>query len=998
MLLRCGILAVVVLTTAAKAGWAVEANAPDFDRTLAPLLASRCLGCHSGADPKGGLDLTRREGLVRGGDAGPALTPDKLAESPFWTRIRDNEMPPEHPLPDSEKAVLKAWIEGGAVWGTDPIDPLKYSSATRAGYDWWSLQPLENVTVPEVNDPRWSQNEIDRFLHRRLTDVGLTPSPPASPRALIRRVSIDLTGLPPSPEAVARFEANPSDEAYAAIVDELLASPQYGERWGRHWLDVARFGESNGFERNDPRDNFWPYRDWVVRSLNEDLPYDEFARRQIAGDLTMGGMEGAAAVGFLVAGVHNTVVGSSERMRLLARQDELEEIAGAVGQGFLGLTVNCARCHDHKFDPIRTEEYYRFISALDGIQHGEEVRLSGEDRAALAKSQERVRDLRKALSELGKTARKRLLEKERSADAGSIPEPLATWEFDEGFDDEQGRFGADAHGEARIENGALVLDGKTAFVTTSTLEKPLEEKTLEAWVQLDSPEQAGGGVIGVETVDGNVFDAIVYAEREAGCWMAGSNNYSRTQSFQAPADPEVAGQPVHVAIVYRKDGTISGYRQGQAYGAPYQTGFTRFGPGQSHVVFGLRHLPLQENKLVKGRVLRANLYDRALAAEEVAASAAVGQAVLRESSATELLTDEERHRQSQLRGELTTALVERSGIESRQKKVYTVTPGRPGAMRIHLRGDVTEFGAEVAPGAIRAVSGSTADFGLDPAAADRDRRLRLAEWITVHAKPLFNRVIVNRLWQHHFGIGLVETPSDFGFNGGKPSHPELLEWLAVALEANGYRLKPLHRRIVTSAAYRQSSQMRSEAFAKDGSNRLLWRYPPRRVEAEILRDSMLQAAGLLDLSIGGPGFRDVVIASFNGTTYYDPIAKDDPAFHRRTIYRFVPRAGSSSVLESFDCPDPSVTAPRRSVTTTPLQALSLLNNVFVLTMADRLAERAVGEAGPDVGAQIDRVWSLCLGHAPDENERQLAMTLVEKHGLAALARALFNANEFVVIE
>jgi hypothetical protein len=997
-----GLLIFAAICSAARAE--SRDGAASFDSEIAPLLASRCLNCHSGAAAKGNLDLTSRSQAISGGDSGSALVPGRVDDSLLWQRVRDDEMPPEHPLEAAERETLRQWIEQGAIWGTDPIDPLRYTTSSRAGIDWWSLQPLKPVQVPETAFPESSRNEIDQFVVQKLKEAGLAPSPPSTPRALIRRLYFDLIGLPPTPEAVAEFEADPSDARYRAIVNELLAAPEYGERWGRHWLDVARFGESNGFERNDPRDSLWPYRDWVIESLNADMPFDRFARMQIAGDLEVGGLEGAAAVGFLVAGVHNTVVGSSERMKRLARQDELEEIAATVGQAFLGLTIHCARCHDHKFDPIRNEEYYRFISALDGVQHGERKALPVQEVADLARLEANLKSQKTQLAEMTTVARQKLTQragdKTTATAAADAVLPWMSWDFETGYSESNDRVRTNPSGNVRVENGALILDGRSdSFVATDVLGRDLEEKTIEAWVQLDDLDQRGGGVVSLEIPASGQFDAIVFGEREPRRWMAGSEGFVRTSPFQGDDESAATQRPVHVALTYQKDGTITAYREGLRYGASYQTGFQRFPAGQSRVLFGLRHSPPGGNKMLTGRILHANLYDQALSAEAIAASAAMGPMEFTEESLLATMAPEEQARWTGLHQRIKELQTEIVAIQSHERTFYSVTPQQPEAMRVHLRGGVTDFGDIVAPGGVQAVTGDSADFQIPPDASDRERRLKLADWITRSASPLFTRVIVNRLWQHHFGEGLVETPSDFGFNGGLPSHPELLEWLAGELQRQNYRLKPLHRLIVTSATYRQSSQMNAAANAQDGDNRLLWRSPPQRMEAEVLRDSILRIAGVLDLTTrGGPGYRDVTITSLNGTAYYESIDEDRPEFRRRTIYRFVPRGGISTVLETFDCPDPSVTSPRRSVTTTPLQALSLLNNEFVLAMSKHLAERVQGEAGNDELLQVRRAWRLCLERDPDPEEEQASLELIRKHGLPALARGLFNANEFVVIE
>jgi hypothetical protein len=467
---------------------------------------------------------------------------------------------------------------------------------------------------------------------------------------------------------------------------------------------VARYGESNGFEYNEARRNAWPYRDWVIKALNDDLPYDQFARMQLAGDVLKPGREGAAAVGFLVAGTHNTVLGSSDRMKRQARQDELEEIVGTVTQGFLGLTVHCARCHDHKTDPISNREYYRVAAALSGVHHGAQ-----------------------------------------------------------------------------------------------------------------------------------------------------------------------------------------------------------------HGMFSVRSVS-------------------------------------------------------------------------------------PGAMRIHRRGSAGDLGAEVAPGGVAALRGVNAEFKLAIKSGDAERRRAFAAWVTSPENPLFARVIVNRVWHYHFGRGIVETPSDLGAGGGRPTHPDLLDWLAGWFRKNGYRIKALHRLILTSETWRQSSASRPEGLSMDSGNSLLWRFAPRRIEAEVLRDSILQVAGALNIRRGGPGYEDVREQHFNAGRYYHPIEVAGEKFNRRTIYRFSPRGARDALLDTFDCPDPSSTSPRRAVTTTPLQALSLSNNRFVWRMAETFAERLRKEAGAEVDSRVVLAWRLCLGRSPGEGEVSRARRLVEKNGFGSLCRVLFNSSEFTLIE
>ncbi|MBB74904.1 MAG: hypothetical protein CMJ75_10365 [Planctomycetaceae bacterium] len=982
-----------------RGGLAQEANR--FDQVVAPILAIHCLECHRGPGAKGGLDLSQRDVALRGGESGPAWRPGKPLESLLWERVANGEMPPKKPLPEETREVLRKWIQDGASWGTDPIDSFRFTTESRAGVDWWSLQPLRDPRVPAVKTRDRVRNPIDAFILARLEAEQLGFAEDARPRQLIRRLYLDLIGLPPSPEAVAKFVEDPSDAAYAEVVDRLLDSSHYGERWGRHWLDVARFGESDGFERNGPRNHLWHYRDWVIDSLNADMPYDEFARLQIAGDvLRNNAPSGLAAAGFWVAGVHNTVVGGSEFMKRVAREDELEEMVGALGQTFVGLTFNCSRCHDHKFDPIRQREYYRLTAAISGVRHGEKEAVETRFRDEISTLEKDLNALNVMVNALDMKARKTVLatRKEQGKKPAVPPRPYAQWEFESDLKDSLGGLHGSAHGSARVENGALVL-GEQSYVETAALPTEVKEKTLEAWVLLANLKQRGGSALTLQTRNGVVFDAIVFGEREVGQWMAGSDGFVRTKSFTAPVETTATKEPVHFAIVYQADGTIIGYRNGVPYGNAYKSsGLQGYKAGDSTVLFGLRHKPpVGPNRYLSGKILRAQLHLKALSPAAVAASAGVESDYVAEEELVAALAPAERAQRRDLLNRRASLVQRKSELQAKSKiKIYTVAPGNPGTTYFLRRGDVMKRGEVMTPGAVDAVQGVTADFGLGADSTDAARRVRLASWIAGDKNPLFPRVMVNRLWHYHFGTGIVETPNDFGFNGGRPSHPELLDWLAITLRQGGYRLKSVHRVIVTSSAYRQASKFRPAAHQLDAGNRLLWRKSPRRIEAEVLRDSILAVAGKLNLQAGGPGFVDVSITPNNGTTYYEPIDKEDDELHRRTVYRFWPRGGRSALLDTFDCPDPSSTAPRRTVTTTPLQALSLLNNSFVLRMAGHLGKRVEREAGANVMKQVRRAYDLTLGRQPDAEEEALAVKLVERHGAAALGRALFNSNEFVV--
>ena len=573
----------------------------------------------------------------------------------------------------------------------------------RAGGDWWSLQPVRRPPLPEVNDVEWIVNPVDRFVLAKLESENLSPAPPADARTLVRRLYFDLIGLPPDPG-----ELRQAMNDIPLAVELLLNSPHYGERWARHWLDVARFGESNGFEYDELRQNAWPFRDWVINALNDDMPYDRFARLQIAGDvLEPDNADSITATSFLVCGAFDGLRPQGDKMRKIMREDEMEDLVGTVSQTFLGLTMHCARCHDHKFDPIRQKEYFQMASALAGVHRGDRKLPDGE------------------------------------------------------------------------------------------------------------------------------------------------------------------------------------------------------------------------------------------------------------------------------------------------KKVYAVTPKKAPVVHVLKRGSPFEPAEKVTPGGVVALRGIDPNFGVGEDAPEAERREKLAEWITDAKNPLFARVMVNRLWHYHFGRGLIKTPNDFGHSGGVPSHPDLLDWLAVEFRESGWSLKAMHRLIVNSATYRQSSMMNKAAHSVDADNALVWRYRPSRLEAEVLRDSILKVSGQLNPTVGGPGFRDFKMYKHKGSWVYDPIDPEGAEFNRRSIYRTWARGSNHPLLMTFDCPDPSATTPARSVTTTPLGALALMNDSFVLRMAGHFASR-LQEADPSsASVQVVVAHQLVYGRDPEPDELRISKSFVEQHGLAAFCRVVFNSNEFV---
>jgi hypothetical protein len=1043
-------LGAVVLVGALLAGGSVVAREDDFDRVVAPLLARRCLECHNRSDKKGGLDLSSEKSALAGGDSGQVLVPGNPADSLLSERVSKREMPPKAPLSDAEQQVLESWISGGAKWGTDPIDPFQFTTDHRAGYDWWSLQPVTRPFLPNVADESWEQNPIDRFVLASLEARGLAPAAPADKRVLIRRLAFDLLGLPPDPAEVDAFLADGSPDAYLHVVERYLKSPHYGERWARHWLDIIRFGESQGFERDKLRPNAWPYRDWVISAFNDDLPYDEFVRLQLAGDvLHPEDPRGTIATGFLVAAPWDEVgqTQQSVAMKAVVRQDELEDLLAVTGQTFLGLTVNCARCHDHKFDPITQAEYYKLAAMLAGSRHGERESSSAASpdpaianrREELARSEQQFA---KEIAGIDGPIRQRIMATRANspAPAVDVPPPIACWEFNGDLKDSIGGLHGQPHGSARVDNGKLLLDGKDSFVDTPPLPTEIGPKTLEVWLTLASLDQRGGGAMTIQSPSGAIFDSVVFGERETGQWMAGSNGFSRWQSFLAPVETEAGRDFVKLVIVYGADRTITAYRNGRRYGTPYTApALAIFEAGKAQILFGLRHSPPGGDRFLAGEIDRAALFGRALDAEQVAALAGVPSDVVTESQIMGMLSREILTRRRELQFELSRVQMEKRLLAG--VRAYAVTPAAPEATYILARGNPGQKQELVGPGVIRSLRGISGELGIGADASDGVRRQRLAEWITDVHNPLTPRVIANRLWHYHFGIGIVDTPNDFGFNGGRPTHPELLDWLASELIAptvddlasggrapirrelfpagapadttlssgatppgppllrrgKAWSLKHLHRLIVTSATYRQSSASNPQAIKVDAGNRLFWRRSPQRLDAESLRDAMLVVAGEFNPQMGGPGFQDFRTFTFN-SQFYEPIDPVGFEFNRRTLYRTWVRSGRNEFLDVFDCPDPSAAAPRRAVTTTPLQALALLNNSFTLRMAERLAARVERKAEGDLDAQIAYLYRLAYDRAPIPEEAAETRQHVAAHGMAALCRVIFNSNEFLYVD
>jgi hypothetical protein len=846
----------------------------------------------------------------------------------------------------------------------------------------WAFQPPTRAQPPTVQAAGRVRNPIDQFILARLEREKLSLSPEADRRALVRRVYFDVIGLPPSPEDVEAFIADQRQDAYDHLVERLLASPHYGERWARHWLDVVRFAETHGFEMNQPRPNAWPYRDYVIRSFNDDKPYNRFILEQIAGD-ALGSDE---ATGFLVGGPWDQVKSPDAVLTANQRADELHDIVSTTASAFLGLTVGCARCHDHKFDPIPQTNYYAIKACFEGVQHGERQLKTPDAEAKAAELQEQ----RRWLAEV-----ERALEQfEPLAQVG----PVNT-----------NQLRSPVHPRRNLERITPTAAKRLRFTVnlTSDAEPCIDE--LEVYTAEASPRNIALASAGTATKASTVFpnSEIHRLEHINDGQHGNSRSWISNERGKGWVELEFAEAVTIDRIIWGRD----------------------------------REEKFSDRLPIDYRIeVATNAENWQLIASSADRQPYVAGKRTFPALATNVLSAEASRKLQDLlanRSELTARIKELS----RQPMVYggTFTP-QPGPTPRFHRGDPMQTREIIEPGMLTMIGARTAMSAWTHDAASADlalrapvltedqcRRLALAEWIANPENPLTARVMVNRLWQYHFGEGLVSTPSDFGINGGRPTHPELLDWLASEFVAPStpvkslnrekvksdtdstiqpfnsfnhsllqpWSLKHIHRLILTSATYRQASAVRQNGLAADAGARLLWRFPPRRLEAEVIRDAMLSVSGKLDLKMGGPGF-SFFEPNDNYVRVYEPRQQFGPETWRRMIYGTVVRQRPDGVFGVFDCPDAGQIAPKRNRSTTPLQALNLLNSQFVLEQAAFFAER-VREAGDDRRTQIRRAFALAFNREPSRRELNEAAKLVHQQGLKVFGRALFNANEFVYL-
>jgi hypothetical protein len=957
-----------------------------FNRDIAPVLLKSCIGCHNPGDRKGDFDLSTARVAMQPGEDGPRIVPGKPGESPLMKRLLDGSMPPEgkHARPSKEEIEkISQWIVRGASWPRDrTLSRFDISTANRAGRDWWSLQPLEVSKPPAVRNRGWVRNPIDQYILAGLEAKALKPSPLIDRRQFLRRASFDLLGLPPAPEAITEFQYDSSPAAVERLVERLLASPHYGERWGRYWLDVIGFTESDGFEHDKFRPHAWRYRDYVIDSFNTDLPYEKFILQQIAGDVQADAtQQSIVASGFLVTSEWDEVqyVGSSKSEMRRAHEEQIAELVGTVTGTFLGLTVSCCRCHDHKFDPLPQTDYYRVKAVFDGVDHsqgrivGNRSILSSEETAAVEKHKAPL--LKQQANLQNQLA---MLQQKLPSDA--TPQQ-ATESLTKG-----------RHGSAL---NARQTQASTA--SKNSYHKP--PLTVECWALADRKDQFNVFVANNLKQSGEHWELYSYTgEGDYSVYMPGYQP-ATIRSGTVITDGKwhyLAMQfDGHKVVLYVdgkkvKEQAVKRMKPPGALGTLDFGGYLADKIGCAGAVDEVRiSASIRPITMPAPGPFTVDKETIGLWRFEKLENGRFADLISRKDSVE---TGTIIARQGKVQKELAALKKQLSSLSP--PLGYIGYRRQPQPTHVLLRGDIRADGPQVSPGGVSALTTFPGDLQLPVDAPEAERRLKFAAWLTDPANPLPARVMVNRIWQFHFGSGLVKTASDFGFNGGKPTHPGLLDWLANELIQSGWSVKHVHRLILSSATYQQSAEMNEKAAAMDAENQLLWRFSPRRLDAEVIRDTMLAISGALDRRMRGPSFQPFKVTVFN-THFYHLFDSPKPEYNRRTIYRANVITGRDPLLDCFDCPSPSVATPLRRATITPTQALALMNNSFVLRQARLFAAQVKESAGPNVLAQLERAFQLALTRSPTEKEQEQMNQLVSEHGLASACWVLLNSSEFL---
>ncbi|MBI1899617.1 MAG: PSD1 domain-containing protein [Planctomycetia bacterium] len=1005
-----------------------------FEKNVRPILFERCYKCHSqdAKEVQGGLFLDSRPGWMKGGENGQAIVPGEPDKSLVIKAVRytdeNRQMPPDGKLAAAEIARLEEWVKIGAP---DPRDTdTRNLAQKKIDYDearkYWAFQPLSRGEPPAVKNEAFCRTPIDRFVLAGMESRGLSPSGEAAPRDLLRRVYFDLIGLPPTPEEAAEFLKDPTSEAYEKLIDRLLDSPKFGERWARHWLDVSRFAESHGFEQDYDREAAYHFRDFVIRAFNQDLPYDQFVRWQLAGDeIAPDDPLAMMATGFLGAGVFPTQITKNEVEK--SRYDALDDMAATTGTAMLGLTIGCARCHDHKFDPIANEDYYRLVSTFTTtVRSNIELDLQPEVyRAAKAKFDAEHAPLAEALAE----------HERRNPTAQSLEEWLnkkkseglepAAWEYlwNGAIASAGGaKFVAQPDGSflAAEKNADFDAYTFTAQVSSAKITAVRLDALADPSLPKSGPGRAANGNFAlsdlrltVRPVDGSkpallitladplaTFQqqglpaaAIIDADPKSAWAVDPQFGKDHSVVLQVKNAPELAG-PVVLEFTLKFNNN-----QGHAIGRP------RFSISRAAQPVALDGSlgPLGTNDAIEllkqgeGKPLRELIQEGKILEKP---SALVDLCRREDAKWQELRGAVQEHLKQEPKPNLTKVMVSSEGFTP----IRHHTQGADFFEQTYFlrRGDPDQKGDVATQSFLRVLM--RADDGEKhwqakppPGWRTSYRRTALANWITdteYGAGHLLARVIVNRLWQHHFGRGIVATPNDFGVQGQKPTHPELLDWLATELIRNNWRLKPIHKLILRSAVYRQCTAANGANEKIDPQNQYLWRRDRRRLEAEAIRDSLLAVSGTLDSRMYGPGTLD------EGMT-------------RRSIYFMVKRSKLIPMMTLFDAPEPNVSVGGRPSTTIAPQALLFMNNPHVRVWSRNFAKRLAPAAEKSWGEAVRQAYQVALTRDPDETELAqagafLAAQAEEYHkaqkgdakelALADFCQVLMSLNEFVYVE
>ncbi|MEZ6124199.1 MAG: PSD1 and planctomycete cytochrome C domain-containing protein [Planctomycetaceae bacterium] len=979
--------------TAANA--ATSEIAERFHSDVLPILQRRCMSCHSHAadSMEGGLTLDWASGWKRGGSRGPAIVPGQANDSLLVKAIQHQDADlkmPEQRLPDEEISILIRWINDGA------FDDRETQPASADPRDWWALRPLERPSIPDIG----AAHPIDAFIRRRLQSEGIAPSPPADRSTLLRRLYLDIIGLVPTPEQMDAFVSDQDPAAWERTVDELLASPHYGERWARHWLDVIHFADSHGYEHDVGRDNAWRFRDYVIDSLNRDTPWDRFIREQLAADECFPEeTQLIPALGFLGAGTFDLSTYSTGPVTFayLDRDDMVTQTMAA----FVSTTANCARCHAHKFDPISQPDYYALQAVFAGVLKGDRAYDADPTTAVERRRLQAViaaadrRDAAELLTEANRPLLTRWL---TSRGSGAEWQALSPDVFlsNEGATISRTQIGS---------SEALLVSGKSPETDIYSISASLPLTTLSAMklevlphdsLPMQGPGRCQNGNLHLTEVLVSVFEPNSDSARPLTIAQASADFNQAGWGIERILDgnpktawgiyPEVA-KPHHVVFQFAEPVAVT---EGSRIAVTLKQLH-----GGSHLIGAFR-LSVTDSPSSATTALPADV-ETALQVPESERSAdqqlTLAAHVLKLAATTAL-------------GELPPqTLVYAAGTQVQIPGGNgQSSPGaRPEPQLVHVlqRGDFDKPGAVAQPGALSVFSELEAHFNLPHPEREGSRRAALASWIADRDNVLTWRSIVNRIWQRHFEVGLCDTPSDFGRMGGLPSHPELLDWLAVWFrdDARG-SLKKLHRLILTSQTWQQSSLHRDEPHQIDADNRLLWKQNSHRMDADQFRDAVLLASGAIDLTQHGPAVQHFLQSPGPQATPALNYADYDwslPEARRRSIYRYVWRGIADPFMEALDFPDLGLLAPTRAFSASSLQALALYNNSFVLHFSQVMADR-VSASAADVPTQVHTALRLVWCRSPHPAEALAFEQFVTDHGLPAFCRVLLNSNRFLFID